>query len=28
MMDFDSTDAVLARDPCLWWWLDGKVIGQ
>ena len=22
-MDLESTEALLARDPCLWWWLDG-----
>lgn len=22
MMDLDSIDALLARDPALWWWLD------
>jgi len=22
MIDLDSPEAVLARDPFLWWWLD------
>jgi len=26
-MNLNSTDALLARDPCLWWWLDGKTVG-